>query len=173
MQGFTCSSHVFHAAQAMILSHTAEYALRATLYIAQHQGPAGLMRTDDVADAMQVPRNYLSKILHTLAREGVLVSTRGPHGGFRLRRGAEHLHIQRVISPFDDLAPRRACILGRPRCNDRDPCPAHAMWKGVTDQVSGFIRDTTIADMLSGRGGATAALLVDSSDEAAAGRIGK
>src|SRR5690606_6227227 len=67
-----------------MLSDTAEYALRATLYIAQHANDTRLVRTDETAQALGVPRNYLSKILHVLARHGVLSSTRGPLGGFRL-----------------------------------------------------------------------------------------
>ena len=58
----------------MILSQTAEHALRAVLYLAQREDE--LVRVGDIAEALSIPRNYLSKILHLLAREGVLASTR-------------------------------------------------------------------------------------------------
>lgn len=132
----------------MILSDTAEYALRAVLYIAQQETDDESIRSDDVADALNVPRNYLSKILHILAKEGLLSSVRGPHGGFRLRVAAESLQLYRVIQPFDDIEPRRTCLLGRPQCSDRNPCAAHEMWKGISDQVGGFLKKTTIADLI-------------------------
>ncbi|HEX7117970.1 MAG TPA: Rrf2 family transcriptional regulator [Longimicrobiales bacterium] len=131
-----------------MLSGTAEYALRAVLYIAQHGGVQRPVRRDEVAEALGVPRNYLSKILHALTQHGVLASTRGPQGGFRLARSAEGLAICRVIEVFDPVEPQRTCILGRPECSDDRPCPAHARWKGISDQVSAFLRKTTIGDLL-------------------------
>lgn len=137
-----------------MLSDTAEYALRATLYIAQETGEGTLVRTDDIAEALHVPRNYLSKILHVLGKEGVLVGVRGPTGGFRLATDAARIPLARVIAPFDDLKPR-TCILGRARCSDRNPCPAHGRWKGISEQVGAFFRDTTLGDLLREPGSLT------------------
>ena len=62
----------------MLLSQTSEYALRAVLYIAECDGPVSV---GEIAEAVGVPQNYLSKTLHQLARAGVLRSARGPAGG--------------------------------------------------------------------------------------------
>jgi Rrf2 family protein len=131
-----------------VLSHTAEYALRAVLYIAQHETATQLVRNDVAAEALDVPRNYLSKILHALGRAGLLQSTRGPSGGFRLARSPEQISLLQVVQPFDDFSGPRSCILGRPRCSDRYPCPAHTRWKGISEQVAGFFRQTTVGDLL-------------------------
>jgi Rrf2 family protein len=137
-----------------MLSDTAEYALRAVLFIAQRSAPP-LVRADQVADALGVPRNYLSKILNTLAKRRVLLSTRGPQGGFRLARSPDSIPILRVIEPFDSIRTGRTCILGRPQCNDRNPCPAHELWKGISDQVTSFFRNTTVGDLLREMGSLT------------------
>lgn len=130
-----------------MLSDTAEYALRAVLYIAQRH-EEGPVRAEQAAEALHVPRNYLSKILHVLAKEGVLSSTRGPQGGFRLGVPAARLRLFQIVQPFDSLEPRRTCLLGRPECSDRNPCTAHERWKGISDQVAGFFRGTTVAALL-------------------------
>ena len=52
-----------------MLSQTAEYALRTILFIAQSNHEAGPVRTEAIAEALDIPRNYLSKILHRLAQE--------------------------------------------------------------------------------------------------------
>lgn len=135
-----------------MLSDTAEYALRATLYIAQHANGSRLVRTDEAAEALGVPRNYLSKILHVLARQGVLSSTRGPLGGFRLAYDADDLPLYRILEPFDPVGPQRTCILGRPECNDGNPCPAHHRWKGISEKVLSFFRETTVGDLLREEG---------------------
>lgn len=136
-----------------MLSDTAEYALRAVLYIAQHAEERPL-RAEEIAEALSVPRNYLSKILHVLAKERVLESTRGPHGGFRLAVAAGRLPLHRVVTPFDPMEPRRTCLLGRPQCNDSNPCAAHERWKGISDEVGTFFRQTTVGALLKEGSGA-------------------
>lgn len=129
----------------MILSQTAVYALRAMLHLAERPG-GGPVRVDDVAAALDVPRNYLSKILHVLARRGLLDSARGPGGGFSLAAAPDGTTLMDVAALFDDLNEGR-CLLGRPECRDDDPCPAHGQWKEVAAAVQAFFRDTTLADL--------------------------
>ena len=130
----------------MILSQTAVYALKAAMHLAESQGD-GPVRVDDIAGALDVPRNYLSKILHLLARAGVLTSLRGPHGGFTLGKDAHDMPLSEVIAPFDDFTPSSACFLGREICSDANPCAAHARWKGVFAEVQAFLNDTTVHDL--------------------------
>lgn len=129
------------------LSQTAEYALRAVLYLAEH-GEARPVQVGQMAEALRIPRNYLSKILHLLARDGVLSSSRGKQGGFRLAIPPERLMLLRVVGPFDRFEARRACLLGRPQCSDRTACAAHTRWKDVSERLTMFFRETTVADLL-------------------------
>lgn len=138
-----------------MLSRTGEYALRAVLFLADDRQEEWIS-VDRIAEGLGVPRNYLSKTLHILAREGILASSRGPHGGFRLAVPAERLPLLQVVSPFESLGERRTCLLGRPRCSDRNPCPAHARWKRVADEVTRFFGETTVGDLLADPGTATA-----------------
>jgi Rrf2 family protein len=131
-----------------MLSQTAEYALRAVLHLAD-QDPGRPVPVGDIAQALDVPRNYLSKTLHQLARAGVVASTFGPGGGFRLAAPAGELTLARVVAPFD-AAGARHCLLGRARCADADPCPAHARWKGISEQVERFFSVTSVADLQHG-----------------------
>lgn len=131
-----------------MLSQTAEYALRAVLHIAEH-GAERPVAVGEIAQALDVPRNYLSKTLHQLARAGVVTSTFGPGGGFRLGIPADHLTLDTVIAPFDTAAERH-CLLGRARCRDSEPCAAHGRWKAISDQIQQFFATTTVADLLAG-----------------------
>ncbi|MEK7667719.1 MAG: Rrf2 family transcriptional regulator [Gemmatimonadota bacterium] len=129
-----------------MLSQTAEYALRAVLYLAEqpHGRP---VRVDEIGDALGIPANYLSKTLNALVRSRVLASLRGPHGGFRLAVAAEDVSLMQVVAPFDDIAARRHCLLGNPQCSDHQGCAAHHAWKHTSEQVERFFRSTTIADI--------------------------
>jgi Rrf2 family iron-sulfur cluster assembly transcriptional regulator len=130
----------------MILSQSAVYALRAALLLAEADDE-GRMRVDDMAAALGAPRNYLSKILHALAREGIVDSARGPGGGFRLGAPPDEIVLEQVIRPFDDLVSGSRCLLGRAECLDSDPCPAHARWRAVSAEVRAFFSGNTLADL--------------------------
>ena len=134
---------------AVMLSLTAEYALRTVLFLADRGGQPA--RVEEIAQALGVPRNYLSKTLHRLAREGILRSTRGKGGGFRLGVDPGRLTLLRIVAPFDQMPGERHCLLGRPQCSDRNPCPAHSRWKAVSGRVADFFRETTVRDLVLGR----------------------
>lgn len=128
----------------MLLSQTAEYALRAVLHLAAH--PAGRsVRVPELAAATGVPRNYLSKTLHQLVRAGVLRSTRGPAGGFRLAGDAAGLTLEQIVAPFADRDARRCLMHDRP-CGVA-PCAVHSRWAPVAHRLDAFFGTTTVADL--------------------------
>jgi Rrf2 family protein len=139
----------------MILNQSAHYALRAVLFLAGH-AREGARTADEVAEAIGVPRNYLGKLLHELARAEVLTSMRGRRGGFGLAAPAEQIPLEAVIAPFQELPHRGVCLLGDRPCDPTRPCAAHTRWSRMADPVTAFFRETTVALMLhppAGEGG--------------------
>ena len=130
-----------------MLSNTGAYALRAVIYLARHEGE-GPVRVDDVAAALDVPRNYLSKVLHALVKDGALSSLRGPAGGFQLAVPASELTLLRVLEPFDAIDGRRSCLLREGECDEDHPCALHTRWNGVATGVAAFFRDTVLEDVV-------------------------
>ncbi len=127
------------------LPQTAEYALRAMLHIAaRHPAP---VRVVDLVEAVKAPANYLSKTLHQLARAGLLVSTRGPLGGFRLAEDPELVTLDRVVEVFAGPATQR-CLLGHGRCGHNPGCTIHERWKPVAENMQAFFTTTTVADLV-------------------------
>jgi Rrf2 family protein len=130
----------------MWLSGTSQNALRAVLHLADQ--PAGRpVPVDEIADSLDCPRNYLSKTLHALTRAGVLRSTRGPGGGFRLVDPPARLTLARVVAPFEPVGERR-CLVGRAECGGTRPCPAHNHWSRIATVVETYFSSTTVADLL-------------------------
>lgn len=132
-----------------MLSQTGEYALRAVVHLCQQGGNVPL-KIDEIATALDIPRNYLSKILHRLTGAGLLTSSRGPTGGFRMAVRMDEVTLAQVVEAFDPAVAEHRCLLGEERCSDDHPCPAHVRWKVVASEVGGFFRDTTVADLLDG-----------------------
>lgn len=130
-----------------MLNQSADYALRAVLYVARSDGRRSC-KAGAIAKAIGVPRNYLGKVLHGLVTAGVLTSVRGPNGGFRLAVAPAHLTLAAVVEPFHRLPERKVCLLGDRPCDSAQPCVAHRHWQRIADQVTSFFRTTTIAEML-------------------------
>ncbi|HEX6134666.1 MAG TPA: Rrf2 family transcriptional regulator [Longimicrobiales bacterium] len=131
-----------------MLNQSADYALRAVLYVAQN-GERRACSADVIATALGVPRNYLGKVLNALTHADVLNAVRGPRGGFRLARPAEQVTLASVVEPFQRLPARRVCLLGDRPCDAATPCSAHRLWQQMTEPVTDFFRDTTVARMLT------------------------
>lgn len=91
----------------MQLSQTAEYALRAVVYLAEHRGEA--RTTQQIAEGCRVPAGYLSKVLQPLTRAGVVSAQRGLGGGYLLEHDPAQLTLLEVVSAVESIQRFRSC----------------------------------------------------------------
>lgn len=132
-----------------MLSTTAAHAVRALLCLTRQTVDAPVLARD-LSTCAQVPMSYLSKILATLTRAGILQAARGLNGGYRLARPADRITLFEVVELFDGPQSQATCLLGPlHHCSDDDPCPAHGRWRGVRDTYLEFLRTVTL-DQLRG-----------------------
>ena len=128
-----------------MISLTSEYALRAMIYLAQHAAEWPISGKE-IAEGAGVPPKYLSTILSSLVHAGVLESTRGKRGGFRMVRSPKATPLFEILAPFENFE-RRRCPFGNQRCSDDDPCVAHAEWKKVVTSMHQFLKKTMVVDV--------------------------
>ena len=129
-----------------MLSQTVEYALRAAVYLAD-QAPAA-RTTEQIAAATRVPQAYLSKVLQSLARGGVVTSQRGMRGGFLLSRKPEELTILEVVTAVDPIRRIRECPLGF-AAHGVNLCPLHRRLDDALASVEKAFHDSTLAEVLA------------------------
>ncbi len=129
-----------------MFSQTVEYALRATIFLAQ-QSP-GACTTQQMADATQVPRAYLSKVLQRLTEHGVVRSQRGAGGGIALARSPSEISILAIVNAVDPIARIAACPLGIASHSER-LCPLHERLDLAIAQVELALASTTLAELLT------------------------
>lgn len=129
-----------------VISRSAEYAIRALAYLAQAGDRWALNR--EIAEELDLPPQFLTKLLGTLAREGLLGSQRGRSGGFRLARAPREIRLIEIVDPFDRLSGRQQCLLGQDVCSDRYACPLHETWKGIQEEFRSLFGRTTLADVI-------------------------
>jgi Rrf2 family transcriptional regulator, iron-sulfur cluster assembly transcription factor len=130
----------------MIYSATTEYAVRALAHMATlPTGQRILAR--DLAAATGVPRQFLGKILHRLARLGLLDSAKGRGGGFRFLRPPEQISLAEVVESVEGKDIMGLCVLGLERCDALQPCPMHDQWTLFRDRLKDRIHSATMADL--------------------------
>ena len=146
-----------------MLSATSQHALRALVHLSRLP-PAVSILGRDLARQAAIPANYLAKILLTLRNAGIVETTRGQGGGYRLGKPASQIRLIDVVELFEGLAGRRGCLLGeRHDCSDATPCAAHDSWKLVKQAYLDFLESKTVADI------STPAAAVQPYSQAAAG----
>ena len=129
-----------------MISKTGIHAIVAVADLAELE-PGSYAGAGDVAERIGAPRNYLGKLLQTLAEEGILESQKGKGGGFRLARKAESVSLYDIMEPIEHVSRWSGCFLGRPRCSDHAPCAVHQQWGMVRDAYLQFLKETTVADL--------------------------
>ena len=132
----------------MLFSKSFGYALRGILYIALMQDERKWIQVDEVANRLGVPRYFMGKIMKRLAKEQLLVSSKGPYGGFTLHEHTLNTSIYDVVEVTDGLLSFKTCVLRMQECNSENPCPMHGKIEEVKHSLKSMLETTTIEDLL-------------------------
>jgi Rrf2 family transcriptional regulator, nitric oxide-sensitive transcriptional repressor len=128
-----------------MIRQTAEYALRAVVYLASV--PDACFTASQISETTEVPAGYLPKILQSLAREGIVKSQRGLKGGYRLNMLPNEIDLFRIISAVSVFERIKTCPLSR--CTHQDNmCALHRKIDQTLEYLENSFRDTTIQDLL-------------------------
>jgi Rrf2 family transcriptional regulator, iron-sulfur cluster assembly transcription factor len=124
------------------LSQSVGYAV---LALAQ-MDPEGktLVLASDIAEAANIPKPYLSKILARLQAAGIVEGKRGQGGGLRLTRTAAEITVYEVADAIEGPEWRCSCLLGIPGCSEGKPCPAHEYWGKARAEIVETLRAMTL-----------------------------
>lgn len=129
----------------MIISQTAEYALRAMVHLAASDG--ALQTVGQIAEGTLAPAGYLSKVLQSLSRAGLITSQRGMGGGFRMVKAATETSLHEVIQAVDPVERIYTCPLGLD-AHGTNLCPLHKRLDDAMALIEEQFRSTTIAELL-------------------------
>ena len=128
-----------------MLSKTALSVVKALVELAELP-PDSFAGAATVAQRIDAPQNYLSKMLKGLVREQLVESQKGSGGGFRLSRRPEKISLYDVVEPIVQFSMWDGGFLGG-RCDGRAPCSVHQHWSDVRETYLDFLKKTTIADL--------------------------
>lgn len=133
-----------------MFSKATEYALRATIYIARTSSEENKLGIGEIAEAIDSPHSFTAKILQILTKDNKIISSsRGPNGGFYLSEKAKKLPVRSILEAMGEDDVLEKCVLGLKRCSEIQPCPMHAQYKSIRQQLIKLFMTKTIQQLAS------------------------
>jgi Rrf2 family protein len=128
------------------ISRKIDYALRAMIYLASISRDV-VAPFREIARQMDVPEDFLAKILKTLVDEGLVESTRGQHGGYALGRPPETISVLDVIEAAEGQVALNVCLDGEHHCGHSSCCTMSPIWRLGQEKMLDVYRQTKLSDL--------------------------
>ncbi len=133
----------------MRLTTKGRYAVTAMLDLAIHhdQGPVTLA---DIARRQGISLSYLEQLFAHLRKRGLVRSSRGPGGGYRLGRAAGDIAVVEVIGAVDESVDATRCR-GLENCQGDARCLTHDLWQDLSKQIHDFLGSIDLGQLIDRR----------------------
>ncbi|MFQ5740836.1 MAG: RrF2 family transcriptional regulator [Acidobacteriota bacterium] len=128
----------------MVLTRATDYAVR--ILTALSSAPAERVKTDALATATSVPKDYISKVITPLVRRGWVQSYRGAGGGFSLVDRGQSITLLEVVELFEGAVHLQPCT-GPKGCQFTPRCPAHTVWCEAETELCRVLAKYNIAEL--------------------------
>ena len=130
----------------MRLTTKGRYAVTAILDVALHEsfGPVNLM---DISKRQGISLAYLDQLFLRLRKEGLITSSRGPGGGYRLRQSRSDISVADVIRAVDEQVDATRCG-GHKNCQADERCLTHDLWEDLSLHITNFLSDISLSDLV-------------------------
>jgi Rrf2 family protein len=129
----------------MNLKKTTEYALSVLAFMATRNRK--MYAAELLYQELQIPRQYLRRLLTDLSRKGFIVSTRGRNGGYVFARDMSTINFAQVIDAMEGEEAMNTCLLGFTACILDHPCAMHDMWTEARSKMIETLTKTSFADL--------------------------
>lgn len=130
----------------MNITSKGRYAVTAMLDLAFHT-QAGPVCLSHISQRQGISLSYLEQLFARLRKQGLVISTRGPGGGYALNRPAHHIAVAEVIAAVDELIDTTRCS-GAGNCQGGQQCLTHDLWDDLGRQIHAFLGDISLQDLL-------------------------
>lgn len=131
------------------LTTKGRFAVTAMVDIALHQAECGSpIPISKIAERQKISLSYLEQLFCRLRRAGLVASTRGPGGGYRLADAPECITIDRIIAAVDENLDTTQCG-GEGTCQGGASCLTHHLWERLNGVIEGFLSEISLATLVA------------------------
>ncbi len=135
----------------MKISTRGRYALRIMLELAKENADS-YISLKDLSEKQSISKKYLEQIIPSLNKSGLLVTTRGNQGGYRLSKSPKDITVYDIIVSAEGCLSPVECIKDDGiDCERKDCCLTLPVWKGLYDVISNYLKKITLQDVLDNK----------------------
>lgn len=131
-----------------MLSNTCKYALRALIYLGKYSVDDKRIGIRKISDDLKLSSPFLGKILQNLVKQKLLISTKGPNGGFALGKKPNEITMWDIVTKVDGEEFFTNCLISLEPCKTHDAskplCPVHNQYDKLRTEISIFYKQTTL-----------------------------
>jgi Rrf2 family iron-sulfur cluster assembly transcriptional regulator len=132
----------------MKLTTKGRFAVSAMVDLAQHQGE-GPVALATIAERQEISLSYLEQLFARLRRAGLVVSSRGPGGGYQIARPIDQVTIAAIVDAVDEGFDTTRCG-GRENCHHDQKCATHHLWENLNVTIQEYLNQITLAQVVHG-----------------------
>lgn len=130
----------------VIFSKKCEYGLQAVLYLAALE-TTEVIPAEAISKKLEIPKEFISKILQSLTDSGIIYSKKGKSGGFALAKNPAEIKLIDIVTAIDGLDIFTKCVLGFPKCSPVHPCPVHDRWGKLRTEAYEMLSSESLKDL--------------------------
>jgi Rrf2 family iron-sulfur cluster assembly transcriptional regulator len=132
----------------MRITTRGRYALRASLALAKLEKKGEPVSVNNLAEAENISTAFLEQIFFKLRKAGIVVSVRGPGGGFCFARSLDKVTVKQILDAAGEDLDSIACDRHSQDCDRIGGCLSHAVWENVTELVNNYFTGITLASIM-------------------------
>lgn len=136
-----------------MLSNTCKYGLRAIVYIAGMSQDGKKIGIKQISSDLELPMPFLAKILQSMVKQKLLLSSKGPNGGFSLSRSPKEIYLLEVVKAIDGQDVFSKCVLHNDNCRSIDEnkvaCALHSDYVKQRRKIEKLFESKTIYNIVS------------------------
>src|SRR5689334_19845269 len=133
----------------MRLTTKGRFAVTAMADIAMHRG-TDPVTLSEISARQRISVSYLEQLFGKMRRRGLVVSVRGPGGGYRLARDTSKIAVADIILAVDEPIDATQCR-GKENCRDDQKCITHDLWAKLNEHVLNYLAATTLEQLVVDR----------------------
>jgi Rrf2 family iron-sulfur cluster assembly transcriptional regulator len=135
-----------------MLSSSCRYGIRAVIYLASQPASNGKTGIKQISKDLDLPSPFLAKILQQLAKQKILSSSKGPHGGFSLLKDPRKITLIDIVNTIDGYDTFTDCIMHNGSCEGVEKegkhCPLHQDYEKSRKELIKLFSNRTIYELV-------------------------
>jgi Rrf2 family transcriptional regulator, iron-sulfur cluster assembly transcription factor len=135
-----------------MLSNSCRYGIRAVIYLASQPKQNEKTGIKKISNDLDLPTPFLAKILQQLAKQKILSSSKGPHGGFSLLKDSRKITLLDIVNTIDGKEIFTNCIMHNGSCQcvekNKKPCPIHEDFEKIRKELIELFSNKTIYELV-------------------------